>query len=207
MANEQATKTDEHQDPTESPFTRPGFLISAVVIGLIVVLGVVVTVRIAGDNSSANSPPVSIAPTGSTSSTPNASADPAASVCGLPAGTDTDPLTVAPAVIWNYQGTIAYPRSPESGPGKTAQQGYRYCFQHSPSGAVVMAANALAQGSDPELGESWAGYALAEGRYREQLADEIGAATGTQGSRLKVAGFRVLSYDGATARIDLGVEG
>ncbi|MDN5762640.1 MAG: hypothetical protein L0H41_10035 [Microlunatus sp.] len=203
MANEQGNTTDD-QIATGSPFTRPGFLISAVLVVVIVVLGVVVAVRVAGDNSSTTPPPASTSPAASASST---SAGPDASVCGLPAGTETGPLTSPPAVTWDYQGTIAYPKSPEFGAGKTATEGYRYCFQHSAAGAVVMAANALAQGSDPQMGESWAEYVLGTGRYRDQLADEIGAATGAEGSRLKVAGFRVLSYDGATARVDLGVQG
>lgn len=203
MANEQGNITND-QEPGGSPFARPGFLVSAALIALIVVLGVIVAIRVAGDNST-SPPPTSPSPA-PTSSIPSASNDPAASVCGIPAGTGTDELTTPPAVTWAFQGTIAYPFSPEFGAGKTATEGYRYCFQHSAAGAVVMAANSIAQGSDPKLGDSWAEYVLGPGRYRDQLSNEMGTATGAEGTRLKVAGFRVLAYTGMSARVDLGVQ-
>lgn len=206
MANEQGNTTDD-QAGGGSAFTRPGFLVSAVLIALILVLGVIVAIRVAGDSSSTTPPPASTSPAAPTSPSPTASSDAGASVCGLPAGPETGGLTTPPAVTWAFQGTIAYPTSPEFGAGKTAAEGYRYCFQRSPAGAVVMAANALAQGSDPEVGDAWAEYVLGSGRYRNQLADEIGAGTGAEGSRLKIAGFRMLAYDGKTARVDLGVQG
>lgn len=205
MANEQGN-TSSDQEPGGSPFTGPGFLVSAVLVALILVLGVVVAVRVAGNNDTTTPPPASTSPAATSSSTPGASNDPAASVCGIPAGPDTDQLTTPPAVTWAFQGTIAYPTSPEFGAGKTAAEGYRFCFQRSAAGAVVMAANSMAQGSDPKLGDSWAEYVLGSGQYRDQLADEIGTATGAAGTRLKIAGFRVLAYSGMSARVDLGVQ-
>lgn len=68
-----------------------------------------------------------------------------------------------------------------------------------------MAANALVQGSDPETGAAWAKYVLSEGQYRDELMNKLGAAAGAEGTRLTVAGFRVLSYNEASARVDLGV--
>lgn len=206
MSDEEGNTTD-NDSLIGGPLTRPAFLLSAGVVALIIVLGLVVAVRVATSSTTepptmpvspaVTSPPISATPSDST-----------ASVCGLPPGNDAYPLTAPPAVTWDYQGTIAYPASPEFGAGRTAAEGYRYCFQHSQSGAVVMAANALAQGSDPQLAEAWTKYVLADGRYRDQLEDEMSAGTtGAEGSRLKVAGFRVLSYDGKTARIDLGVQG
>lgn len=203
MANEQGNITND-QEPGGSPFARPGFLFSAALIALIVVLGVIVAIRVAGDNSTSPPPtPPSPAPT---SSIPSASNDPAASVCGIPPGTGTDELTTPPAVTWAFQGTIAYPFSPEFGAGKTAAEGYRYCFQHSAAGAVVMAANALAQGSDQEVGDEWVQYALGRGKYREQLLTRLGGTRGSEGTRVKVAGFRILSYEGNKARIALGIQ-
>lgn len=203
MANEQGNIDDQ---PSGSPFTRPGFLVSAVLVALILVLGVIVAVRAASDRSSSTPPPASTSPAASTSSTPSTSNDPSASVCGLPAGSDTAQLTTPPAVTWAFQGTIAYPTSPEFGAGKTASEGYRFCFQRSAAGAVVMAANSIAQGSDPKLGDSWSEYALGSGQYRDELADKIGTATGADGTRLKIAGFRVLDYSGMSARVDLGLQ-
>lgn len=205
MSDEEGNNIDD-DSLSRSPFTRPTFLLSAGVVLLIVVLGLVVAVRVA-TSSTADDPSVAPASPPGTSA-PATPTESTASVCGLPAGTDVDPVTTPPPVTWDYQGTIAYPTSPEFGAAKTSAEGYRYCFQHSRSGAVVMAANALAQGSDPELAEAWTKYVLSDGRYRDQLEDEMSAGTtGAEGSRLKIAGFRVLSYDGKRARIDLGVQG
>ena len=202
MADEQDSSIAEN----EGPLTRPGFLLSAVLVLVLVALGVFIAVRVARSDNATTPPPASTAPqppSAAASTTPD---DPAASVCGLPGASSSHPLTSPPAVTWDYQGTIAYPKSPEFGPGKTAPQGYRYCFQHSPAGAVVMAANAMAQGSDPAIGNEWAEYALGDGRYHGQLVERIGTpVTGAAGTRLKIAGFRVLSYDDRSARVDLGV--
>lgn len=71
-----------------------------------------------------------------------------------------------------------------------------------------MAANAIPQGSDPSLSSSWMDYALAEGPYREQLLDQLGSSgPGADGTRLSIVGFRLLHYDGETARVDLAVRG
>ncbi len=64
-----------------------------------------------------------------------------ASVCGLDEEVLSGTVTTAPAATWQYQDVYAYPTSPTFGPGATAPQGYRYCYQHSPDGAVFAAAN------------------------------------------------------------------
>ena len=197
---EQRNSTAEQDART--PFTRPGFVVAAVLVVVVVLLGVIAAVRIgrSDDGSTPASTPSAPAPTQASTGT---TADPSASVCGLAGSVDKGTLTAAPAVAWEYQGTTAYPTSPQFGPGQSAPEGYRFCFQHSPEGAVVMAANALAQGSDPEVGARWAEYALGEGRYRDQLLTEIGTVTGAPDTRIKIAGVRVLSYDGTAARVDL----
>ena len=70
-----------------------------------------------------------------------------------------------------------------------------------------MAANAVSQGSDIGTGTEWAQYALAEGPYRDDLVEQIGTPSSSAGTRLDIAGFRVLAYDGGTARIDLAITG
>lgn len=197
---EQRKRTDEEGDV--SSFARPGFVVAAVLVLVVVLLGVIVAVRV-GRSNDVSTPPVTSAPPSATQASTRASADPSASVCGLTGSVDEGSLTAAPVAAWEYQGTTAYPTSPQFGPGRTAAEGYRFCFQHSPEGAAVMAANALAQGSDPEIGARWAEYALGEGRYRDQLLTEIGTVTGAPDTRIKIAGVRVLSYDGTSARVDL----
>lgn len=199
------------EDNEQSPFTKPGFIIAAVVVFLIVVLGVVIGFV----NANRNDPE----PAPSSSSPTNTSAAPTtepsavvggASVCGLGGEVLSGSLTTAPEANWDYQGTTAYPTSKEFGPGKTNSLGVRYCFQHSPEGAVMAAANATVQGSDsdPKAIKAWLEYFIAEGQNRNAvLSQGSGPGTGGQGVRIQVSGFRLLSYDGETARVDIAVKG
>lgn len=195
----------------QSPFTRRGFVAATVVVAVIVVLGlVIVVVNMTRDDpdpaptSSTSAEPTTAAPT---SEPPEAAGG--ASVCGLDGEElGTARLTSAPAVDeWQYQGTVAYPVSAEFGPGETDPAGFRYCFQHTPEGALFAAANALATGTDQRLVPAWIDYFVAPGPYREQFLNEASnSSTPTMSARLRLAGFRLLSYDGESARIDLAVQ-
>ncbi|MFS0703230.1 hypothetical protein AB6N23_01785 [Cellulomonas sp. 179-A 9B4 NHS] len=194
------------EDDAQNPFTRRGFIAAALVIALIVVLGVVIAIVNATRADDTAATPTTAPTTTSAAATTSATqAAGGASVCGLAGEELSGTITTAPEAVWEYQGTIGYPTSELYGPGETAD-GARYCFQRSPAGALFMAANAIAQGSDPATSSTWAQRALAEGPYREQLLTDVGAGS-SDGTRLRVAGFRVLDYDGDSARIDLGVVG
>lgn len=186
----------------QSPWTRPGFIAAGVVIVLIVLAGIVVAVvSLRGGGTDAPT----AAPTPSTS--PSAAAeDPEASVCGLD-GVDLDgePITVGPDATWAYEGVVGYPTSPDFGAGATTAGGARYCFQHTPEGALFMAANALAVPMDSEVAREWADYAIADGPFRSDLLAEQTEDTSTTGVRMAIEGFRILDYTGSTARVDLGV--
>lgn len=191
-------------DNEQNPFTRPGFIAAAVVVAIVVVLGIVIAIvnatRSDDPDPTEPSPTTSAAPTSEPSDVAGG-----ASVCGLEGEELAGTLSTAPAADWAYQGTTAYPTSPEFGPGETSADGVRFCFQHSPTGALFMAANALVQGSDPAVSQAWIEYGLADGPYREELVGQVGDTSGSQGTRMSLAGFRMLAYDGDTARVDLAV--
>lgn len=194
---------DENNETSESPFTRPGFIVSAVVVALVLVLGAILgTVGIV--NATRDEPTVAPATTTSEEESEQPS-EPAvgASICGLEGEVLEGTVDEAPAAEWEFQGTIGYPTSKEFGPGKTDATGVRSCFQHSPEGALFMAANAAAQGSDPATAEEWLRYALSDGAGRDALLDEGGEATGSEGTRVQITGYKVLNYDGDTAQVDL----
>ena len=193
----------------QSPFTRPGFVAATVVIALIVVLGLVIVIVNMNRDDPDPAPPTSTS-TEPTSAAPTSEPPEAvggASVCGLPGEVLEGTLTTAPAAEWEYQGTTAYPTSSEFGPGDTSAGGVRFCFERSPEGALFAAANSLVQGSDPSIAEEWLQYIVAEGPFRDQLLADVGSGTTGEGTRLAIVGFRVLAYDGETARIDLAVRG
>ena len=186
-------------DGTSTPWTQPKFLIAAILVIALIVLGVVLA--LSGRDEPAGGP--STPTTTSTASAPvNAGSE---SVCGLPGYADSGTLTTAPAAEWLFQGTTAYPTSSEYGPGATSPEGVRYCFQHTPTGALFAAANAIVQGSFVDTSVPWIEYFLSvETPNRDQLVNDTPMGSSEE-TRMNIVGFRVLAYDGETARIDMAV--
>lgn len=187
----------------KNPFSRPGFIAAAAVIALVVVLGIVLAVVISNrpDSQSEGSPAESSA---ALPVTKTADAG-GASVCGLSAGSGATSLATAPASKWEYQGTVAYPTSDTFGPGKTTN-GVRTCFQRSIEGAVFASANAVVQGSDSSTVKAWLDYFVTGSARDQVLASGAGSSSET-GTRVDIAGFRVLAYNDDSARIDVAVRG
>lgn len=197
-----------------SPFTRPGFIAAGLVLAVIVVAGVVIGIANMTGDDPATDPPASTSSDPDTHPPTSQSPPPAdteTSVCGLEGSvTETAQLTTAPDVDeWAYQGTTAYPISAQFGPAEATDDGVRYCFQQSPEGALLAASNALVQGADPSSNDEWIARFLAEGPYRDQIIDETASSSddASDGVRLQIAGFRLLNYDGSSARVDIAVNG
>ena len=181
-----------------SPWTQPGFIASAVVVALLVVLGIVLSVT---SGSSGNARPA--APAGETAP-PGSAASPTPagrSRCDLPAD-DIVPES-APDSKWELVGTMAAPTAPaQAGPAKRVR-GFRRCFAHSPTGALYAAANFWAALSDHPSAET---YRRLAARSRAQRA-AIEAAAGQDSERLRtglqVAGYAFNSYNASRATITL----
>ncbi|MFF2832352.1 hypothetical protein ACFVSK_11375 [Cellulosimicrobium cellulans] len=197
-------------DNEQNPFTRPGFIAAAVVVALVVVLGIVIAIVNATRSGDPDPAPEPSAPSPTTSAAPTSEPSDVAggaSVCGLEGEELSGTLSTAPAADWAYQGTTAYPTSSEFGPGETTPDGVRYCFQHSPTGALFAAANAVVQGTDPSTVLAWLTAFVAEGPVREELLSSSAGSTGTEGARVQIAGFRVLAYEEDSATVDIAVRG
>ena len=194
-------------DTSQSPFTKPRFIIAAIVMAFIVIFGIaIVFINAAKDDpdlashestesSSTTSPPAGTEPVGG------------ASICGLKGVVLEGTLPKAPETQWEYQGTTAYPVSAKYGPGAVSDEGYRYCFQHSPEGALFTAANAVVQATDPSTIGNWLNYFIASGPYRDALLNQEAPGTPNTGTRVEIAGFRFLSYTGEAAKVDIGIKG
>ena len=119
-----------------SPWTQPGFIASAVVVGLVIVLGLVLTVT-SGSQGEAGTP----APPAADSSPPAPPADTGDdSACGLARGDQTIPVS-APKATWKLRGTVAVPTAPKTfGPGRV-RDGVPSCFARSPTGALFAMLN------------------------------------------------------------------
>lgn len=199
----------------QRPFARAGLLIACAIGVLVVAAGVVLGIPNAtGDGPD---PDAATGPLSAPTAAPAHEAPPAPddrSVCGLQGESVHDKVSSAPETVWEYQDVTAYPTSAEFGPGATSAEGVRYCFQRSPEGALFAAANAAVQSSGPATA-AWINYFLSDNTVNrlELLEDaqpdtdtDSDTGTGTRkqsDARVNIAGFRVLSYDGSSARIDL----
>lgn len=195
-----------------SPWARPRFLIAAGVVALIAVLGVVLAVLPPGDEGpqAAPAPQATQGTQPSGSASPSASAqpvDPAASVCGLPAGSQVVPVAPPADTSWELVGSTAVPTAPEVyGPGQVGEQGFRSCYAHSPTGALYAAANYVGLTSDETTQGLFAEQGTAEGAGREALLKQLDVSgTSVSGSRAQIKGFGVRNYTGDTAVIDLAL--
>ena len=202
----------EEEEGAASPFTRPGFIASALVVALVVILGIVVVVthkgggRTPATSATASSGGSDAASADSSGSAPPQEAE-SDSVCGLTGVVMNGTVSQAPQAQWDYIGVFPYPTSDQYGPAATADEGYRYCFQHSPQGAVFAAATAAAQANNPVSIKEWFAYVTADGTYHDQILEENTDADTTTGARVNSIGFKVLSYSGDSATIDIGFSG
>lgn len=185
-----------------SPWTQPGFLAAAAVVGIIVVLGVVLALTGGSDRTAQTPAPGAPAP--ATTTTRPVSADPDASVCGLPAG-DQSVLSEPPATKWELVGKVAAPTAPDTIGPKVIEDGLRSCFAHSATGALYAAVNAIAMTASSTLRERFVRKLVVPGvgrdRSLEILREESGATD--QDTSLQVAGFAITDSKKRSAVIDL----
>ncbi|MFF7684494.1 hypothetical protein ACFZA2_17220 [Microbacterium sp. NPDC007973] len=200
----------EDDDTQQSPFARPGFIVGAVVVAALLITAVFLTVLNLNRGNDAAPPEGNPSSSSSASAAPTPSESAVAggvSVCGLDGVELSGRVTTPPTAEWAYVRTVAYPTSKTYGPAATTSEGVPTCFQHSPTGALFAAATALAVPADPTLARAWIETALSSGTYRDKLLAEANTGSETSGVRLQLVGFKVLSYDGKTASIDLAVRG
>lgn len=200
--------SESTQSSTErSPFTKPGFIISAALVIALIAAVVLIFILPKADNTAqpapASSPDnVSAAPTKSADATGK-------SVCGLPSSTETA-LGAAPKSKWELVGKMAAPTDPKTfGPGVTDGDGFRSCFANSPTGALYAAANMIALGSSGTQDElKLADKLLVPGPGRDAAIAEAKTRTSTAGSgeTAQVSGFLLKSYSPAEADVDLAIK-
>lgn len=115
-------------------------------------------------------------------------------------------LDVAPAAAWMQSGETTFPvplaaDKPASGVWE--------CFARTPEGAVFAAAAGTSQLTDPnpELRRLVIEQRVKHGDVRDSMLESLNQASTTQPSssslRMRVAGFRLVDYDGTTARVDV----
>ncbi|MFG1955047.1 hypothetical protein [Micromonospora sp. NPDC048830] len=178
------------------PWTRPGFIASAALLLVIVIVGVLIAALSLGhdSNDTADStPPVNPTPAGS-------SPDQA-----LPT---TVPTTAPPDVRWELVGPLPVPVSTTAGPTRvtaTTAAG----FAHTPEGALIAAAQ-IGMRSSYSLGRDYWEPTIqrqfAPSADRDRLLAQMRASDSSPadpGSQSHIAGFSYQSYTPDTAVIGL----
>jgi hypothetical protein len=208
----------------QSPFTRPGFVMAAVLIAIIVILGLVLAIVSATRDDDAPTGTASTSPTEEASSSepePTTTAAPPVltkpaylSTCGLEGFEPTGTVTAAPEVEWALLGTTALPSSATAGPGTVRDDGLRACFQHTPEGALLAASNYYAMATTDDTLALLVEENVKEGPGREALLtllaqEEAAGASDSTGAQVRsqLQGFKILYYDGGTATVDLAFLG
>lgn len=184
-----------------NPFRKKSFIAAAIVVGLIVLAAIIVLVTSLQGGSNVEAPPTST-PSSSPTGSPTAEPVEDPSVCGLEGFETENTLGSAPDTEWELVGTVAAPTdSSGAGPG-TVDNGFRSCYAHTAEGALYAAVNYIALASDsrnvprlPELVEPGPG--------RDAALENSTDAPEASNTRLQVAGFKVNSYDGQEAVIDV----
>ncbi|QHC61159.1 hypothetical protein [Rathayibacter sp. VKM Ac-2760] len=180
-----------------NPFTKKGFIVGAAIVGVLALAGIVlgVTSLDAGGGGTTAATPGTSTP----SSTISADAE---SVCGLPGYDETGTLTAAPTTEWTIVGTMAAPNSETAGPGTTDDDGVRRCYAHTVDGALFAVANVWAMGSNARLGDAITDKLTVPGPGRDAALAKDTPQSNT-GLSAQIAGFKLLSYSGDSATIDI----
>jgi hypothetical protein len=187
---------DEH--PDNQLLNRRGFIFGGVIVGILIVIGLVVALpSLLGVGMTAPTPPPEPLPS------PSRAAAGEASACGLDAVHTTDAIATAPVAEWVVVGTMAVPEAPNVGPGEIADEGFRSCYARTAEGALFAAANIWAMGTDSRLGPLITERLVLAGPGRDAALARQGSPGDSAGLSAQIAGFKVLSYDGADATIDL----
>ncbi|MFC7329186.1 hypothetical protein [Marinactinospora rubrisoli] len=200
----------DNEDIGGNPLATRGFILSAAVIGVVLVLAVVVVISILwgeddGDPDATPSPGASSQPAASDAGEEEPAGE--ASVCGLDDVEMEGTLTEAPPdTEWELLGPFAVPSVEGAGPGRVEDDGFRDCYARTPTGALLAATNLAVLTSVPGLNEQAAAQLMAEGPGRDAALAEArnvaDAGTSPEGS-IQVAGFRFISYSGAETTVQI----
>lgn len=187
----------------DSPFRQRWFVISAVFLVVVILLGALVVLTTGDSDDEATDP--APAPSATTASSSPSAADGCA---GLSDEDTSIPTTAPQGVTWSLFRTVALPVSTTAGPA-AADGDMTTCFAHTPTGALMAAAQISIRSM---LASNWEDvwvnqtYGDAKAAQLDALRDELGSSPLPEpapGELGQFAGFRFVTYGGDTAVIEL----
>ena len=220
---------DDDAGKSSSPWENRGFVASAIVIGAVVVCVIVFLVlgRTGGDQPGAGSTPTPslTEPTDLPSDQPS---EPPATPGDDPSSTPVTPppvnnavggckaknpdqripRTAPPAVSWQFETDMLIPLQAQGGPATTDANGLRYCFAHSPTGAVLAAMVTLGQIRNPDLTKAVLQHRIVPGAGRTRALNEnrTSPTPRNTGDVSQFTGFKVVDYLPARAIVAVAVQ-
>jgi hypothetical protein len=204
------SKQPAYADP-RPPWARPGFVLSAILIGLVVVIGIGFALAKGGggDTGEPGAIPMATGSAGDQEDPSYANAPSPRQVAALPTGV---PSAAPTGVKWQLLGQVAVPVSASAGPYRvteTVATGYA----HTPTGALMAVAQLQVRASLTSGRPIWeptiSGQFVA-GPQRDQLLSAMRAAPDERpapGELAQISGFLFQAYSDDTAVIALGFTG
>jgi hypothetical protein len=191
-----STPPDEQHD--QSPWSRPGVLISGAFLLALILAGILVAVGGGGGHhttrSTAQHPAAS---TTTPTSNPTSS-----TACTLPPGSQAIPSSSPPVgTQWATVGSMQVPQAPNLyGPQRTHGV-FNTCFAHNPSGALLAAINLWGEGTAADPSQVF--QKLAVGAPKNLGNNARLDASGP----VQLAGYKIDSYSAANATISVVLKG
>jgi len=191
--------TDREPDEGRAGLRSPAWIISAILIIAVLIVGGAAILWPRGDT------PPEEPTTGPTADQTTASASPDASFCGLDAGDQTIPTEPPDDASWTLHGTFAAPSIQGVGPGVVETDGLAHCFAQSPTGAVLAAINYWGMGAvDPFFGLDERLVAdTPEARQARQDQEDASGEAETDIPVYQLAGFEVANYADDVAQVNV----
>lgn len=200
MTDTETRATSSNDEP--GMWASPKMVGSAALISIVVLVGIVLVVL--GPSGADPTPAPTVAAPLSTSAAPAKVDDP--SVCGLKDVQLDGTVATAPDTTWALVGTVAAPSVAGAGPGISKPSGFRGCYSHTPTGAVLAGTNFLIGASNTASRRETIDRMAAPGPARDRgLAGLAKAASSPTDARVQIAGFRLVSYNGSQATVDIAL--
>jgi hypothetical protein len=194
----------DNQQASKPPVSR-GLVFAIVIVAILLVCVLVFIVgAVARSAGGHHASPVATHTSGPTDPSSETSAD--KSVCGLPGFAASGTLNAAPPTKWVLVGTVAAPTERATvGPGVVKGDGFRSCYEHTPTGALFAAANYLALTSDARYAGNVLRDLLVPGHGQQAAIASEASSPQSSSLRVQLAGFAIDSYSAKAATVDLAV--